>query len=254
MCVENDIPLTAGDASFHLLLRTPERLAARPAALISLAMDRRTSLAVQPYCRIVDAFLAAGHYAASLDLPNHGERVNAYGDGLGGWAAAAAAGVDPFAELVASGKAAVDACIARLPGLAGIVAAGTSRGGFCAIRLTAADARIGAVAGLAPVTWLPALSEFDGLAGNAIVQGANLDSFIVPLTGRPVFLGIGIDDRRVGTAHCLRLHTSLRNAAPGACLPFVLTPDVTHCAPDYLYDEAARFLLRRVRAGLPAIN
>ena len=53
------IPLAAAGKRCHLLLRTPVRLAERPAVLIYLAMDRQTTLTTVPYCLIPDIFLAA---------------------------------------------------------------------------------------------------------------------------------------------------------------------------------------------------
>ena len=45
---------------------------------------------------------------------------------------------------------------------------GTSRGGFAALHLAAADSRVGSAAALAPVTDLAALREFQGLGGRSL--------------------------------------------------------------------------------------
>jgi dienelactone hydrolase len=123
-------------------LAAPPAPAPDPALLLTFSGTRQMALGRHPYDLATKAFIEAGHYALSFDLPHHGDRVEAYGEGIAGMCAALVAGKDPFAGFVADGKAAIDACLKRGIGAGGVFVYGISRGGYCAIRLAAADARV----------------------------------------------------------------------------------------------------------------
>lgn len=170
---EQTYPLTLNGKATAFTVRRPGQAGASPALLINLASDRHTTLDVAPYRFASDLFLAAGHVAASFDLPNHGDLADEYGEGLEGIAAAMAAGHDPFMLVAEAGGAVIDACVREgLVREGRVFAYGTSRGGLSALHLTAADARVCAVAVIAPVTHLPALREFASLSGSPIALGA----------------------------------------------------------------------------------
>lgn len=214
--LEEQPPLDSPGSAKRFMLRTPRHLTEDAALLINLAMDRRHSLDEHPYCIASDLFLAAGHRVASFDLPNHGENADAHGTGLDGMAGALAAGVDPFEVVRASARGIVEYAIGHglvRPGR--IFAAGTSRGGLCALHAMAAEPRIAAAAAFAPVTDLEVLKEFAALASSPLLQRNNARALVDSLAGRGVFISIGLTDARVGTANCLDLFARLQSA----CLP-----------------------------------
>jgi esterase FrsA len=187
---------------------------------------------------------------ASFDLPCHGERIDEFGEGIVGFRNAFVSGVDPFAAFVADGRAVITECIQR--GWAQphrIAAAGTSRGGYMALRLMAADERIAACAGFAPVTDWRYLSEFQGDAHRTTVANLRLARFANRLVGRRVYLAIGPADERVSTESCRRLHHELleANAQAGfddSHAELNLTDDPGHSMGVSGYQKGAEFLLR----------
>jgi hypothetical protein len=185
-------------------------LSARPMLLLYFSTDRVASLPGGRHGEPGRIFLEAGHRVASFDLPAHGERVDGRGGGIAGLAARVAAGQDPFEEFVADGRAVIDECLRRGMAEAGRIAvAGVSRGGYCALRLAAADRRITAVAALAPVTDWREVSEFAALKDSPAVAALALEGFAEELAGRRVYLAIGNHDGRVGAAACTRLVLAL---------------------------------------------
>ena len=174
------------------------------ALLLTFSSTRQASFYEEPYDIPARIFAAAGHAVASFDLPNHGEQVNGFGQGIDGFCAAFCAGQDPFAQFVGQGKAVIDDCLAQGIGRGGIFACGVSRAGYCALRLAAADERIDGVAGLAPVSdWRP-LREFALVREQPEVALLALDQWAEALAGRAVFLAIGNSDARVSSAACVR--------------------------------------------------
>ena len=240
------------------LVHTPRLLCQHPALLITLTGSRQEALEHRDYRMVADIFLAAGHRAASFDLPNHGERVDRYGEGLAGMAAAAAAGVDVFADLQATGRALLDRCIELgLARAGGIVLNGVSRGGLAALHVMAADTRVLACAIHAPVTHLPALREFAALPDNPIVRRANAGALTDRLADRPVFIAIGAEDPRVGAAHAFEFHARLQALAQAYPPELFVAPGISHGAtyPEEIgFYAAAGFLLRHCAEqakGLP---
>jgi len=98
------------------------------------------------------------------------------------------AGDDPFARFVANGKKVIDACLEKdlaRPGK--IFVCGGSRGGYCALRLGAADPRINGIAGLAPVTDWRVLSEFSAVTERPEVAALALHHWAADLAGRSIW-------------------------------------------------------------------
>jgi dienelactone hydrolase len=243
--VDDEWTIEVAGARFPAVVRTPAALADRPALLIHLTLHARHGLDHLPFALVPRAFLAAGHRVASFDLPNHGQRVDAFGEGLVGMAAAMAQGHDVVADAVATGRAFVDAYETRLgQGGGAILASGSSRGGFFALHLLAADRRIAAAAAFAPVTDLPALHEFAALEDVQLVRNAAALSLVPRLADRPVYLCINRDDQRVRTESCLAFHGALRAVAADPSLHTLrLDPGDTHTVSDEAYAEGADWLL-----------
>jgi len=69
-------------------LAGPEGMPApEPALLLTFATTRRSALAEDPHRLPARIFTEAGHYALSFDLPNHGERIGSFGEGIDGMCA-----------------------------------------------------------------------------------------------------------------------------------------------------------------------
>ena len=144
------------------LVAEPKELSDCPAMLLNFAADRTTTLKSEPYSITPRMFLAAGHRALSFDLPCHGDReVPGQPRGIAGFCAEWRRRVDVFAGFVDEGRAVIDTLIERKLAEPGrIFVSGASRGGYCALRLMAADERIGAAAAFSPVTDWRVLKEF----------------------------------------------------------------------------------------------
>ena len=229
-------------------LAEPGAPAPEPALLLTFSGARRMALDRSPYDLATKTFLDAGHYALSFDLPHHGDRIKAHPDGISGMCAGLIAGEDPFARFVADGRAVIDACLEKGIGSeGGIFAYGISRGGYCALRLAAADPRIRGVSGFAPVTDWRVLKEFAEVRDRPEVAATTLDHWAADLARRPVFLIIGNRDARVGTHCCLRFALRLfeAEAGGGASSSQVRVVDAQgHGLPDEGYAAGAKFLLR----------
>ena len=196
------------------LLAEPKELSDRPALLLNFASDRTATLKTEPYNITPRMFLTAGHRAASFDLPCHGDREDpGQPRGIAGFCAEWRRGVDVFAGFVDEGRAVIDALIERqFAELGRIFVSGTSRGGYCALRLMAADERIGAAAAFSPVTDWRVLKEFAGIRDAPEIADLALTRFAGSVAERAVWMAIGNSDARVGTDACLRFAEAVARA------------------------------------------
>ena len=226
--------------------------AAEPALLLTFGMTGQSALTEEPHHLPAWIFTEAGHYALSFDLPNHGERIDAFGEGIGGMCAAFIAGHDPFARFVSDGRAVIDAHRQLgIPGNRHVVACGISRAAYCALCLAAADRRILAVAGLAPVTDWRALNEFAAIKERPEISALTLDNWASNLAGRAVFLAIGNADGRVGSDCCTRLALRIleeeaRRGLASSAVELHVVPAEGHSLSDEWRSAGGRFLLETV--------
>lgn len=255
------IAVKRGEGTLPVEVQSPaaNRLAARPLLLLNLSGDRQSSLKDGSLGEPARVFLRAGHRVATFDLPAHGERIDRHGSGIDGLRARFIAGEDPFALIIADGKAVIDELLRR--GLMEgdrILVCGVSRAGYCAIRLAAADARITSVAALAPVTDWRELREFASVRDRADVAALTLDHFVEPLVGRRLYVAIGNADVRVSTAACTRFVLALnaaeqRRALTTSQLRYELVDDtVGHSLATRWRQEGAAFLLRTAPSAASA--
>ena len=114
-----------------------------------------------------------------------------------------------------------------------MVAVGVSRGGYLALRASAADDRITDVIGLAPVTELQRLDEFSSVKVMDDIYG--LKKYAPILAKRHVFLQIGSADGRVGTRQVIALVDAVTAAGDGAPLDltFVISPRQGHVTAEH---------------------
>src|SRR6478736_2959337 len=122
-------------------------------------------------------------------------------------------------------------------------AVGTSRGGFVASHVAAADPRFAAVVEFAPVTDLLVLREFEGMQKHAATKGLNVTHLADKLAGRSFWMCIGNDDARVGTDETIAFSRALvraslaKKAKPDAYL--AVTPTPGHTVHKSANEEAA---------------
>ena len=201
-----EFPVEVPGQPLTCLLAEPEELSDRPALLLNFAADRTATLKTESYNITPRLFVAAGHRAASFNLPCHGDReVPGQPRGIAGFCAEWQRGVDVFAGFVDEGRVVIDTLIERKLAEPGrIFVSGTSRGGYCALRLMAAEERIGAAAAFSPVTDWRVLDEFAEVKDTPEVAKLALTHFAGALAGRAVWTAIGNSDARVGTDACLR--------------------------------------------------
>lgn len=246
-----EFEVQVADRTLPCLLAEPEQPASDPALVVTFAGARRDAMATAPYDCAARAFVEAGHRAVSLDLPCHGDRGPTLGAEMKGMVAMFSQGIDPFALVVEDGIAAIDACIAQ--GLARpgrIYAYGVSRGGYCALRLTAADPRIAGVAGIAPVTDWRTLVEWSAHVNDPRIEAMALTHDAPRLAQRHVYAAIGFRDDRVGTDRCTAFMAEVLRAQaadPVAALTeFHIDPGSKgHGLDRRFYADGARFLVDR---------
>ncbi len=247
---EFDVATDAAPLTCTLASPAPENMAPDPALLLAFGSARQIIMGADPHSTPAELFVQAGHRALGFDLPNHGDLINEHGEGIKGMCAAFLAGDDPFVRFVANGKKVIDACLEK--GLARpgkIFICGGSRGGYCALRLGAADLRINGMAGFAPVTDWRLLSEFSAVTERPDVAALALYHWAEDLADRPLYMAIGNHDHRVGTHACVALAQRLfeleNPARKGtSAVEIHVVHSSGHALPEEWGREGARFLLR----------
>jgi len=248
-CHQEQFTVSVSERQFTVTALSPptDKLADDPCLLLTFGQDQSIALFSEPYSLCANAFLERGHRVLSFDMPAHGQRIDHYGKWMEGWRNAFMAGADPFTVFVEDGRAVISECIDRgwvKPGR--IAVAGPSRCGYMVLRLLAADDRIAAGAGLAPVTDLRYIREF---AGVPRVSGLRLTRFVEGMVGKNIYLAIGNQDERVNTESCRRLSRALvrANEKAGYDESYVelhITNDEGHRLGDASYAHGAESLLK----------
>ena len=245
-----EFPIDVNGQSLACRLVEPDRLAHRPALLLTFAGARLAALEGDTFSVTPRMFLDAGHRAASFDLPFHGDRVEPdTPEGIAGICAAWMAGRDVFTGFVEEGQAAIDALIERGVAEPGrIFVAGTSRGAYCALRLMAADTRIAAAAAFCPVTDRRGLEEFAAIKDRPDMADLALTHVADNLAGRAVWIAIGNRDARVGTECCLRFVEAIAaveaaQSCPESRIELHVMPHAGHALLGDWHRRGAEYLL-----------
>jgi dienelactone hydrolase len=240
-------------------LRTPDGvdfaiLGDKPAApaptLFIFALDARGTLASDVYRRAGNRLAPKGFLCVSVDLPCHGAQHRPdEPKELAGWRHRVDAGEDPMADLARRVKSVLDYLIAeRYSDPERIAACGTSRGGFSALHVAAADPRIKCVAAYSPVSDLKALREFKGAEQSPLVKQLAVANHADRLAGRAVWIAIGDQDQRVDTDASIALARALSTAAARKKLPrhveLHVTPADGHNTPADAPQQSAAWITR----------
>ncbi|MBM4070111.1 MAG: hypothetical protein FJ271_14330 [Planctomycetes bacterium] len=191
-----------------------------------------------------------GYLSVALDLPCHGKDQVAGESGIAGWRTRLEKGQPLVEDFAKKASAVLDKLVKDgYTDAKKVGAAGTSRGGFMALHLAAAEPRIGWVVAFAPVTDLLAVSEFQGSKNDKPMRDLDLKKHAARLAGRPVWLCIGNDDRRVSTDEAILFTRRLVTAAAGKSkiVPVELhvMPTVGHTIHATAHEEAARWVMVR---------
>jgi dienelactone hydrolase len=191
-----------------------DRPAAPTPTLFLFATDIETTLKSQTYSQVGRALLPAGVLVVSVDVPGHGQdRRAGEPEGIAAWPGRALRDEELNASFAKRCTAVLDHLLAeKYTDAAHVAAAGTSRGGYMAMQFAAADPRVGAVVGFAPLTRPGAISEFAKSATEPRVEALTLTNIAVKLAGRSVWLTIGNDDDRVKTDECIAFARRLVDA------------------------------------------
>lgn len=179
---------------------------AQPApTLVLLASTPEVTLGNDDYLQAGVTLSKQGYLCVSLDLPCHGqERAPGEPDGLAGWRYRLEKGEDFVGDLQRRTRAMLDYLIVnKLTDPNRIAACGTSRGGFSALHVAAADKRIRCVAAMAPVTDLMVLEEFKTLSPPDKAAALSIEKHAEKLVDQGVWIVIGDRDVRVGTDHAI---------------------------------------------------
>ncbi len=219
--------------------------------LFVFAGSLEDSLTHPIYSRCCSLLMQHGFRCVSLDLPAHGRDVRpGEPKGLKGWSHRVRQGDDPMADFTNRAREVLDALVEE--GLADprrVLASGTSRGGFAALHLAAADSRVGSAAALAPVTDLAALREFQGLEGDPLTRSLALVEKAEALAARDLWIIIGDRDERVSTQRAIELALAVSRAAvsrkTGSRLEFRVEFADGHRVPEGAYRRASHWLLRQ---------
>jgi hypothetical protein len=83
--IYKDLIVNTDNRPIKVLLKLPDGVYDSSRILLfSFALDRHTSLQTAPYCKAADYLIALGHNSLSFDIPNHGEYIDEFGEGING--------------------------------------------------------------------------------------------------------------------------------------------------------------------------
>jgi len=221
--------------------------------IFMLAVDIETTLEGN-YSLAGQILARRGYLCVTLDVPGHGQDADpAEGNALVVWSHRIDCGETPISDFAAKVSRVLDYLIANNHTDPDQVAVcGTSRGGFLAAHVAAADSRYGYTAQIAPVTDLRVLTEFQDAQRPEAVEVVSLSNVAARLAGRPLWTLIGNYDQRVDTDSVIAFTRSVVRASVAAGLaPDVELHVVTsegHSTPADTHEMVANWLLARMNA------
>ena len=224
--------------------------------LFVFATTIEETLTTDIYIRAGRLLVSRGFLCVSLDLPCHGadRRTNEPERGLACWRTRLDRGDPVVPDFVARISHVLDFLIEQgYSDPTKAAACGTSRGGFIAMRYALADKRVRCVAAFSPVTDLLALREFSGLDQQSYAGSLALSRQADSLAEKAVWMCIGNNDERVGTANAIALALRMEEAAAVRRQPSRLTllvvPAQGHSVPLSAHEAAAKWIFSNVEGG-----
>jgi poly(3-hydroxybutyrate) depolymerase len=210
----------------------------------------------QPVYTEVSAILAEQGWASVvIEPPCHGEDARADEPAqLEGWRYRLERDDDFLAAFVSRSREIVNDVIEkRIADPDRLAVCGTSRGGFLAFHLAAADRRMKAAAGISPVTKLTALREFRDTKFSQRVEALDVQRLAAELVGRNVWLSIGNHDLRVDTDAAIEfsrevVRRSIQSDQPQQVIPveLIVAPAPGHSKIDRAHELLADWLKKHV--------
>jgi acetyl esterase/lipase len=234
----------------------------RPAPVIfQFGGAARDALEIDSFNTIGVILARSGFLSVSVDLPCHGleRRPGEPANAMEGWRTRIDAGDTLMPAFTARASAVLDYLIAQGYADRGrVVAGGSSRGGFSALHLAAAEPRIRLVIAISPLTDLLAIREFKGAKRPEAARALDVMTLTDKLAGRLVWLCIGHNDVRVGTQHAIDFALKLMALSPAVTRPMdhfwsndevklILAPSqgaTGHSTHRTAHEEAAAWVLR----------
>ena len=221
--------------------------------LLVIANDIQTSLTSEDYNRIGKLLATKGFLCVALDAPCHGRdaQPGEPANSLAGWRVRTEKG-DAWLPTFTGRVRDVIAYLVkeRYTDPQRLAVAGTSRGGFLACHVAAAEPRFRAVIAFAPVTELMLLNEFHGTAKVEAAKALDLSHVASKLAARSLWLCIGNHDDRVGTDAAIaftRKVVGANSTKTTADVMLIVTPTVGHSIHKTAHQEAAAWLLERIQ-------
>jgi dienelactone hydrolase len=210
----------------------------------------------QPVYTEVAAILAPqGWLSVVIEPPCHGEDARPGEPAqLEGWRSRLEHNEEFIPAFTAKGRAILDELIQqKITDVNRIAVCGTSRGGFLAYHLAAADPRIKAAAGFSPVTNLLALHEFAATSHRKQAEQLDVRRLAPKLAGRAIWLSIGNNDARVNTDDSIAftrevVRASARSEKPDTVIPveLLVAPTPGHSKIDQAHELLAAWLMKHV--------
>lgn len=242
---------TPAGVRFGILGKKPDKPAA---TLFVFAGGVEDSLKRTEFNKIGQLLLDKGILCVSVDIPCHGkDSLPNEPTSLQGWRSRLEKGPSLTGEFAKRASAVLDHLVKEgYTDPKRVAAAGTSRGGFMALHLAAAEPRIGWVIAFAPVTDLRVVTEFAGMEKNQAIRDVDLAQHVGKLAGRHIWLCIGNNDLRVGTDEVIdftrKLVRATKDKSPVPVEIHVM-PTLGHAIHPTAHEEAARWLQDRLRLG-----
>jgi len=197
-----------------------------------------------------------GFLYVALDPPCHGEDVKpGEPPQLSGWANRLRQGDKVIETFTSRASAVLDHLVKEgYSDPEKVAACGVSRGGFLAFQFAAAEPRVKAAVGFAPVTNLLALSEFKGMEKHEATKALALVNVAPKLAGRGIWISIGNHDERVSTDDAIAFSRKVvaaslaKQKGPTQAVPVEIQVggSLGHADLDGSHERAAAWLMQQL--------